>query len=409
MNRAPTRGEPVADDNHETENTVSITPDAITQTLVARETIAAGECVTASGHIARAPEDVFAVATAGAIAGKSLTCTTSGAALLAWDTTQIIDRGDWLTCTAEGIARRAEPGDTAIARALEPARGTRLYALLTLAPQGTGSGGGSGGVTPNITATASVDDTSGTPAVTVTKSGTQAAPVLSFAFTGLRGADGAPGRDGRDGADGAPGKDGVMTFDDLTPEQKASLKGDPGEPGAKGDKGDKGDPADPALITLASLSDVAAPSPVNGQVLTFDENKWQPRPFAAAGFPGLAALDWKDPLSLGMTKGSLPIASSNTGDFKIAKFQNQVFFKVTSVQIQGNLSLPKWYSIFLNVPAEYLPPWNNELMPMQTWGPANGGSIVTFCAGNEPPVLWIIPTSWNNGTNYLHGIVTWYV
>ena len=71
---------------------MSITPDAITQTLVARETIAAGECVTASGHIARAPEDVFAVATAGAIAGKSLTCTTSGAALLAWDTTQIIDR-----------------------------------------------------------------------------------------------------------------------------------------------------------------------------------------------------------------------------------------------------------------------------------------------------------------------------
>lgn len=231
---------------------MSITPDAITQTLVAAETIAAGECVTASGHIARAPEDVFAVATAGAIAGKSLTCTTSGAALLAWDTTQIIDRGDWLTCTADGTARRAEPGEMAIARALEPARGARLYALLTLAPQGAGSGGGTA-VTPNITATASVDDSSGTPAVTVTKSGTQAVPVLSFAFTGLRGADGAPGRDGRDGADGkdgapgapgrdgADGKDGVMTFADLTPEQKASLKGDKGDPGEKGEKGDPGE------------------------------------------------------------------------------------------------------------------------------------------------------------------------
>ena len=142
----------------------------------------------------------------------------------------------------------------------------------------------------------------------------------------------------------------------------------------------------------------------------FMANKWQPRAFAAAGFPGMAALDWKDPLSLGMTKGSLPIASANTGTFQIAKFQNQVFFKATSVQIQGNLSLPNWYSIFLNVPAEYLPPWNNLLMPMQTWGPTDGGSIVTFCAGNEPPALWIIPTSWNSrGANYLHGIVTWYV
>lgn len=331
---------------------MSITPDAITQTLVARETIAAGECVTASGHIARAPEDVFAVATAGAIAGKSLTCTTSGAALLAWDTTQIIDRGDWLTCTAEGIARRAEAGDAAIARALEPARGARLYALLTLAPQGSGSGSGSGGIDPQ----------------------------------------GPKGEKGDKGDKGDPGE-----------------KGDKGDPGERGAKGDKGDPADPALITLASLSDVTAPSPVSGQVLTFDGAAWTPRANQAAGFPGLAALDWKDPLTLGMTKGSLPIASSNTGYFKIAKFQNQVFFQANSVQIQGNLSLPNWYSIFLNVPAEYLPPWNNELMPMQTWGATDGGSIVTFCAGNEPSVLWIIPTSWNSrGTNYLHGIVSWY-
>ena len=159
---------------------------------------------------------------------------------------------------------------------------------------------------------------------------------------------------------------------------------------------------------LNDLTDVAALAPVNGQVLTFDENKWQPRAFAAAGFPGLAALNWKDPLSLGMTKGSLPIASANTGTFQIAKFQNQVFFQAHSVQIQGNLSLPNWYSIFLNVPAEYLPPNNNELMTMQTWGPANGGSIVTFCAGNEPASLWIIPIAWSSGTNYLHGIVSWY-
>lgn len=51
------------------------------------------------------------------------------------------------------------------------------------------------------------------------------------------------------GEPGAP-----LTYEDLTPEQKAELKGKDGEPGqdgkdgapgAKGDKGDKGDPGDP--------------------------------------------------------------------------------------------------------------------------------------------------------------------
>ena len=62
------------------------------------------------------------------------------------------------------------------------------------------------------------------------------------------------------GPQGEKGADGTMTFEDLTPEQKASLKGDKGdkgdtgaagpqgEPGPKGDKGDpgpKGDKGDP--------------------------------------------------------------------------------------------------------------------------------------------------------------------
>lgn len=62
------------------------------------------------------------------------------------------------------------------------------------------------------------------------------------------------------GPQGEKGADGTMTFEDLTPEQKASLKGDKGdkgdtgaagpqgEPGPKGDKGEpgpKGDKGDP--------------------------------------------------------------------------------------------------------------------------------------------------------------------
>lgn len=47
-----------------------------------------------------------------------------------------------------------------------------------------------GGTTPVISATASVDNTSGVPAVSVTKSGTDAAPNFNFAFTGLKGQSG---------------------------------------------------------------------------------------------------------------------------------------------------------------------------------------------------------------------------
>lgn len=70
--------------------------------------------------------------------------------------------------------------------------------------------------------------------------------------TGSAGPQGEIGPQGPVGPEGPKGADGTMTFEDLTPEQKASLKGDKGdkgdtgaagpqgEPGPKGDKGDPG-------------------------------------------------------------------------------------------------------------------------------------------------------------------------
>lgn len=72
---------------------------------------------------------------------------------------------------------------------------------------------GDDGVTPDISMSASVGANTGNPSVNVTKGGTVTNPSFALAFDGLKGEKGA---------------DGTVEFDDLTPEQKASLKGDTG-------------------------------------------------------------------------------------------------------------------------------------------------------------------------------------
>lgn len=80
---------------------------------------------------------------------------------------------------------------------------------------------GKDGVTPNISATATVDATSSaSPTVQVTKSGTAEAPAFAFDFKGLKGEKGDTGERGPQGEPGTPG-----------------AKGDPGEPGPQGPAG----------------------------------------------------------------------------------------------------------------------------------------------------------------------------
>ena len=62
---------------------------------------------------------------------------------------------------------------------------------------------------------------------------------------GIQGPKGDKGDKGEPGPQGPKGADGTMTFEELTPEQKAQLKGDKGDPGEQGIQGEKGDKGDP--------------------------------------------------------------------------------------------------------------------------------------------------------------------
>ena len=105
---------------------------------------------------------------------------------------------------------------------------------LTLDNSGTlkATGGGGGGVTPDISAAATVDNNTGTPGVEVVKTGTDEEPLFTFNFTNLKGAQ---GETGATGADGAPGQNGAPGQDGVTPEitATATVDANTGTPGVQ--------------------------------------------------------------------------------------------------------------------------------------------------------------------------------
>ncbi len=104
------------------------------------------------------------------------------------------------------------------------------------------------GVTPHVTATASVDDSTGTPTVTVVRTGPDAAPNFDFAFQNLKGERGETGSQGIQGIPGPAGSPGSQ-----------GPRGFTGETGATGPQGPAGET--PTITAQASVdANIGTPS-----------------------------------------------------------------------------------------------------------------------------------------------------
>lgn len=143
---------------------------------------------------------------------------------------------------------------------------------------------GDTGATPIISALATINSSSGTPSVSVMKSGTDESPNFTFAFQNLKGEQGIQGEKGATGEQGEQGIQGIQ-----------GVQGEKGEKGDTGATGANGVTFTPSLTasqdgnyaTLAFTNDgdLTNPSPINIPIYSYKKN------FGIANLHDIALLD----------------------------------------------------------------------------------------------------------------------
>ena len=228
--------------------------------------------------------------------------------------------------------------------------------------------GGGGGAT-DIDATASIDDTIGTPSVTVTKTLEEDKINFDFDFKHLKGNQGERGEQGIQGIPGVPGERGPQGIPGVPGER--GPQGIQGVPGERGPQGIPGVPGEQGPQGIQGVPGERGPQGIQGV-------PGEQGPQGIQGVPGKDGKDGKDASSLFPEyEGTLEFIQTDTssgtvklditGDFSTPVTDHMFYLVVKPVTFRPSDSVTNWNEDFKANGVTITPPygynynWNQEL------------------------------------------------